>query len=351
MRAVVTGGASFIGSHLVDRLVAEGHQVLVIDDCSSGQWENIKQPDGSAGDWFGVPLDLRDVSIERLARTIKDADVVFHLAANHGGRGYVETRQIACSNNFAIDNNVFQAVTRAGVPKVIFASSGCIYPLWMQNDVNDVVRLAEEDYDCGRMFESFRGFDPDGLYGLAKLAGELTLEHMHREFGTESVSCRFFTVYGPKAKENHAIMSFIARAFTRQNPWTVWGDGTQVRNWTYVDDIVNGMMVAVDLPGCQALNLGTTEQITVRCAVESVIDIANAHFYGGAYHPSVDYDSTKPTGPMVRVADNSKYLSLPGSKTLTTFRSGLRSTLVWYFQNKDRDAVSRDLERLLIERR
>jgi len=128
MKITVTGGASFIGSHLVDALLAEGHQIQVLDNCSSGSWDNL--PPLIAGDPEHV--DLRYESPDRIATMIRNDDIVYHLAADHGGRGYVETRQVATSNNFAIDNNVFQACILANIPKIIFASSGCVYPLRYQ---------------------------------------------------------------------------------------------------------------------------------------------------------------------------------------------------------------------------
>ncbi len=348
MKITVTGGASFIGSHLVDALLAEGHQVQVIDDFSSGTVDNLTPNDRLKV----VEIDLRQDLTPRIATWLRTSDLVYHLAADHGGRGYVETRQVACSNNFAIDNNVLQACILADIPKVIFASSGCVYPTYLQ-DKGSRVLLNEDDLDgsdrynqdqCGCLGDIQAGYDPDGLYGLAKLAAELTLHEMYKENGIESVSCRFFTVYGPRAKENHAIISFIARAFIRQDPWVVWGDGTQIRNWTHVRDIVSGLLLARDLPGCQALNIGTEEHITVRQAVFKTIDLV-----GGGYNPMITWDLTKPTGPMVRVASSSKYKELGG--TFTPFDTGLEETLNWYFDSHDRDQVAADFERLLIERK
>lgn len=350
MKITITGGASFIGSHLVDALLAEGNKIQVIDDFSSGSIENL--PLG--GTFKFTNIDLRHESPSRIAAQIRTSDIVYHLAANHGGRGYVETRQVATSNNFAIDNNVFQACILADIPKIIFASSGCVYPLRYQTSefADNPIELTEGDVGPGT---HGAGFHPDGLYGFAKLAAELTLQEMYKENGIESVSCRFFTVYGPRAKENHAIISFIARAFIRQDPWQVWGDGTQIRNWTHVRDIIQGLLLARNLDGCQALNIGTEEHITVREAVFKTIDLANTRngVYraqnGEWYNPMVEWDLTKPTGPMVRVASSQKYKELGGE--FTPFDIGLEETLNWYFDIRDRDQVAADFERLLIERK
>lgn len=343
-KVAVTGGASFIGSHLVEALLQRGDEVIILDNFSSGSFDNLKHL--STGSSYQVCIfqpNLRVTSPIDISAMLQGVDEVYHLAADHGGRGYVETRQVACSNNFAIDNNVFQACILARVRKIIFASSGCAYPLYLQTaETNyDPIKLCEGDIRC-------EGYDPDGLYGFAKLVGELTLAEIYKEHGIESTSCRFFTVYGPRAKENHAIISFIARAFIKQDPWVVWGDGTQVRNWTHVRDIVQGLLLGSTLSGCQALNIGTEESITVNDAVAQTLQYAN-HYYDNLYHPEIQYDLTKPTGPMVRVASSEKYKSLGG--TLTPFKDGLLETLDWYFETHDREKVAADFERLLIERK
>lgn len=338
-RAVVTGGASFIGSHLVERLIAQGDEVTVLDNMSSGSLTNLSKVSQDHHLTIFEP-DLRNSRVSQIRAMIRGADIVYHLAADHGGRGYVELNQVSCSNNFAIDNNVFQACIQAKIPKIVFASSGCIYPMHLQTDTSKMMYLTEED--AGPPYE------PDGLYGIAKLVGELTLQRMFEENGIESTSCRFFTVYGPRAKENHAIISFIARAYVQRNPFDVWGDGTQVRNWTYVDDIVNGLAMSGRFQGCNVLNLGTIERITVEQAVHETIRLSNVHFYHGDYNPEIQHDLTKPTGPLNRVADNSKYLTY-GSPPLVPFAEGLERTLMWYF-NTDHINIE-DLDRLLIDRK
>ncbi len=350
MRAIVTGGASFIGSHLVEALIKRGDEVYVLDDLSSGSAENLNDANQSyTFDW----IDLRDSAPQDISRRIRqsrlgEADILYHLAADHGGRGYVETRQVNCSNNFALDNNVFQTVIQAHIPKVIFASSGCIYPMRDQRTVTRVNRLAETD--DGRA----TGYDADGIYGFAKLMGEMTLAAMYRENNIQSTSCRFFTVYGPRAKENHAVMSFIARAFIQLESWSdqyaVWGTGEQVRNWTYVNDIVQGMMLAADnMDGAQVLNLGNNERLTVVEAVSMTLNYVRRTYYPN-YEPQIYFDNTRPVGPMGRLADIDALLALGGASP-TSFKKGLERTIDWYFANKQIDQVAEHLERLLIDRK
>ena len=215
---LVTGGASFIGSHLTDVLVGLGARVRVVDDLSSGRAQNIDRHIKARRIDF-VSGDLRNAAV--LDAAVAGIDTVFHLAAIHGGRGFVDTHQADCSDNVLIDGLTFAAAARHAVRKIAYASSGCVYPLFLQGDTRNDLRLTEEM--VGPPYE------PDGMYGWAKLTGELTFQALHDERGMKAVSCRYFTVYGPRGVENHAISAMFARAHIRQNPFEIWGDGTQVR--------------------------------------------------------------------------------------------------------------------------
>src|SRR3990170_4047673 len=124
-RVLVTGGASFIGSHLVDALVDRGALVRIVDDLSSGRRENI-QAQIEVGRVEFIQADLREPDVARQA--MRDVEVVFHLAADHGGRGYVDLHQAGPASNLFLDGQVFWEAQKAGVEKVVFASSGCVYP-------------------------------------------------------------------------------------------------------------------------------------------------------------------------------------------------------------------------------
>ena len=156
----------------------------------------------------------------------RDIDIVFHNAADHGGRGYIDLHQVNCSTNLVLDGQVFRAAERAGVEKVVFASSGCVYPEDLQTDPEEVLYLTE---DLVRP-----PYNADNLYGWAKLMAEMTLRAYHAEGRMKAASLRYFTAYGPRCPESHAVMAMIARAMTGQDPFEIWGTGEQVRNWTHV---------------------------------------------------------------------------------------------------------------------
>jgi nucleoside-diphosphate-sugar epimerase len=176
------------------------------------------------------------------------------------------------------------------------------------------------------------------MYGWAKLMGELTPQAYHREHGLRAASCRYFTVYGPRAKENHAVMAMTARAFLGQDPFEVWGDGTQVRNWTHVDDIVAGTILAAEkVDDGTAINLGTMERIRVIDAARMVLEMTG-------HRAEIRLRPDMPTGPKNRVADNSLARELLGWEAQVPFREGLRRTIDWYYAHKDRVEVKRILE-------
>lgn len=333
-RVLVTGGASFIGSHVIDELMtrAPAH-VRVVDDLSSGTLDNIEQYLDSGIVEF-VRGDLLDSSVAM--RAVRDVDVIFHLAAIHGGRGYVDLHQTECAKNLVLDGILINSAHRAGVEKLVFASSGCIYPSYLQQDTANELYLTED--------MAGPPYDADHMYGWAKLMTEMTLKAYHHDHGLKSASCRFFTVYGERGVENHAVMAMIARAFVGENPFEVWGDGTQVRNWTYVGDIASGMVLAAErIDDASAINLGTMERTSVIDAVREVLR------YTG-HVADIKFLPNMPTGPLNRVADNRLAKHRLGWEPRTNFYTGLHRTIDWYFATKDRQQVRSYFRRMLTER-
>jgi nucleoside-diphosphate-sugar epimerase len=332
-RVLVTGGASFIGSHLVDRLVDLGASPRVVDDLSSGRLTNLDRHLGVGAIEFRQ-ADLREPGVARQA--MAECEMVFHLAADHGGRGYLDLHQSGPASNLFLDGLVFREALLAGVEKVVFSSSGCVYPNALQNDPEEDLFLTE---DLVRP-----PYDADNIYGWAKLMAELTLQAYYQEHGLRSVSCRYFTVYGPRGLEGHAIMAMIARAFVGQDPFEVWGDGTQVRNWTYVDDIVRGTLLAAEkIDDASAVNLGTMERVEVIEAAREVLR------YSG-HKAEIRLLPEMPTGPLNRVADNSKARVMLDWQPQVPFVEGLHRTMDWYFKERSLSQVRESLQDSLTSR-
>ncbi len=332
-RVLVTGGASFIGSHLVDALVERGAVVRVVDNLSSGRLTNI-QPhvDGKRIEF--MQGDLLDPALAR--RALSGREVVFHLAADHGGRGYVDLHQVECSTNLILDGLLFKLAHELGIEKIVFASSGCVYPNYLQTDVQKEIYLTEDVVKPP--------YDADNLYGWAKLMAELSLQAYYQQKGLKSACCRYFTVYGPRGVENHAVIAMIARAFLKEDPFEVWGTGEQIRNWTYIDDIVAGTLLAAEkIDDGSAVNLGTMERIRVIEAVEEVLR------YTG-HSARIRTRPEMPTGPMNRVAHNGLAKQRLGWEPAVRFVDGLHRTVDWYFATKNPREVQATLGRMLTER-
>ncbi len=330
---LVTGGCSFIGSHLVDALVARRAKVRVVDDLSSGVLENITTHIQEGKVEF-IEADLKEPDIA--GKVIQGTSVVFHLAADHGGRGYVDLHQAACATNLMLDGVVFRACYKVGVEKVVYASSGCVYPNGLQMDPNEIVYLAEDMVGPP--------YDADNMYGWAKLMAEMTLRAWYKDWGMKSACCRYFTVYGPRGVENHAVIAMIARAYLGQDPFVVWGTGQQIRNWTYVDDIVRGTILAAEkIDDGTGINLGTMERIKVIDAVHEILRTIGRN-------PKIELHPEMPTGPLNRVADNSLAKKLLGWQPEVKFQEGLQRTIDWYVSSRSQSEAASALERRLIER-
>ena len=332
-RVLVTGGASFIGSTLVEALLKKGASVRVVDDLSTGKKNNLVDHLKKKSIEFKV-ADLREPGVARLA--VKNIDLIFHLAGDHGGRGYVDLHQAGPASNLFLDGLVFWEAKKAGVEQIVFASSGCVYPNYLQTNPAKKLYLTEDLVKPP--------FDADNMYGWAKLMAELTLRAYHKEYAMKTASCRFFTVYGPRGVENHAVIALIAKAFIKQNPFEVWGDGTQVRNWTYVDDIVRGaILVAEKIHDGRAVNLGTSERIRVIDAVNLICK----HFN---HKPKIDFKKDMPVGPLNRVADNRLAKKLLDWQPEVKFKDGIKKTIDWYKSHKNPDIIKRQLDEMLTER-
>ena len=330
---LVTGGTSFIGSSLADALVSRGAIVRVVDDLSTGRYEYISRLVESGSVEF-IKGDLLDAEIA--TRSVRGIEYLFHLAAIHGGRGYVDLHNVECSMNLILDGQLFREAVKAHVEKIIFASSGCVYPNHLQSDP------AKEFY----LTEDLVGppYDADNMYGWAKLMGELTLRHFVKQGLLKAASCRYFTVYGPRGKEDHAVIAMIARAFIQQNPFEVWGTGEQIRNWTYIDDIVEGTILAAEgIDDGTAVNLGTMERIRV-------VDAAAMILRRMGVEVPLKFLPDMPTGPYNRVAANRLAKEIIGWEPRIPFREGIVKTIDWYVNNRNSDEVRSQLQSMLTER-
>jgi nucleoside-diphosphate-sugar epimerase len=333
-KCLVTGGASFIGSHLTHVLLMRGADVRVADNLSSGKKANLSNVESDVELLIG---DLKHVDFALTATA--DCQVVFHLAADHGGRGYIATHPASCASNMALDNIVFECAARNDVEHITFASSACVYP----TDIQEEKQLLTEDMVS---FDIRGGAFADEEYGWAKLMGEMALRAYHKQHGTKTASTRLSTVYGPRENESHALVALIAKAFIRQSPFEIWGTGEQTRGFTYVDDIVEGLMLASEhIDDGSAVNVGTSEYISLNRIAEDIFKAIGWRPIAGIKH-LVD----KPVGVLHRALDGSYALQKIGWKPKTSLEDGVKKTVDWYTQNHNPKDVAERLETLLMQR-
>ena len=336
-KVLVTGGASFIGSHLVDKLVGLGAEVTVVDNLCSGKLDNLKES------WDKIKFvkeDLEYIRLNELKSIFKGHEIVFHLAAVHGGRGYIHTHPADVCSNFAIDHHVFEASYLGDVEKVIYASSACVYPPKLQSQVGSDYLLKEEDADPFKLDDYLSA---DVEYGWAKFMGEVQLIAFIKQYGMKGCSVRFVTAYGPRENETHAIIALIYKAFERMDPYVIWGTGEQERDFTYVEDIVRGTLLAGEkVTDGTPINLGTGEKYKLRDVAEKIFEIMR-------WRPrKIIFDTSKPVGVLSRGLDISRAKKLLGWEPIFSLEEGLKRTIDWYVKTHKRKGYVD--ERLLMER-
>ena len=260
MHVLVTGGAGFIGSHICDRLLKDGHEVVALDNFDPYYSSELKRRNTKANEgnrkYRLVEGDIRDK--ETVKKAVEGAELVIHEAAQAGVRASVEDPEKTISVNVDGTLNVLVAARDAGVKRMVFASSSSLY---------------------GKMhylpFDEKHPTEPISPYGVSKLAGEHLCRVFHELYGMEIPMLRYFTVYGPRVRPDLAINSFFRKAM-KNEPLELLGDGSKTRDFTYVDDIVEGTMLAMKKGKTGPYNLGGGNRISVKELADKIIKISGS---------------------------------------------------------------------------
>ncbi len=257
MNFLVTGGAGFIGSHVCERLLSEGHAVWALDDLNpfydpALKRANLRDINALDGSFTFVQGDLTDaICLQDLLTGVK-FDQIIHLAARAGVRSSLEQPALCQQVNVVGTTLLLEAARKSGVPKMIIASSSSVY------GVNAKVPFSESD-------PIFSAISP---YAASKLACEALGHVYHHLYGLDIVMLRFFTVYGPRQRPDLAIHKFV-RLIDAGQPIPVFGDGSTARDYTYVSDTVDGVMAATRREfGYQILNLGESQTVPLSYLIE-----------------------------------------------------------------------------------
>ena len=315
MKVLVTGGAGFIGSHLVERLLAEGHQVAILDDFNDFYDPEIKRGNIAAvADKITVHrADLRDARAVREVFHREEFGTVIHLAARAGVRPSIGHPQLYYDVNVGGTLHLLEAAREVGIDRFIFASSSSVYGLAKTVPFSEDLHLTQT-------------VSP---YAATKIAGEFlcsTYSHLYR---MRVVALRFFTVYGPRQRPDLAIHKFTRRIWKGEGI-DQFGDGTTRRDYTYIDDIIQGVMASLgyDGPLFDIFNLGESETIQLKdliAAIEAAL----------GRKAKINLLPEQPGDVPLTCADIAKARRLLGYQPTTPLHVGLPRFIEWFQQTRD----------------
>lgn len=310
MKIVVTGGAGFIGSNLVDALLEDGHTVLVIDNLSTGKFENLyRVKDAARQNRFAFhQVDIRD-SAAVVAFKGQNPDVVMHLAAQADVRYSVKYPVEDADHNILGTINLLQMAMESGVKKFVFTSSGgCIY-----GEPTDLP-VSEE--------APRRAACP---YGVSKNVAEGYLRYYSDEYGIAYTTLALANVYGPRQNpfgEAGVVAMFLGKILKGETP-VIYGDGEQTRDFVFVDDVVNAYRLSLEAGDGELFNIGTGVETSVNQIYRHLADICD-------FEADPEYAPPR-TGELARIAlDAGKAAELLKWSPSTSIRQGLELTARWY---------------------
>ncbi len=308
---LVTGGAGFIGSHLVERLLAMGEQVSIIDSFDDFYDPSVKHRNVEAALAHSAcrlyEADIRDASALEAAWRREPIDVVVHLAARAGVRPSIQDPHVYADVNVCGTVRMLEAARKFGCDKFVFASSSSVY------GNNEKTPFSEDD----------RVDYPVSPYAATKKAGEEICHTYHHLYGLPMTCLRFFTVYGPRCRPDLAVSKFT-RLIDEGKAIPMFGDGTMRRDFTFIDDIVDGVVKAIEKCGAYRIyNLGESKPIVLRDMIATI---------GQAMGKEVEIDPQpeQPGDVKVTYADISRAKAELGYDPTMDFADGIERYVAWY---------------------
>lgn len=316
---LVTGGAGFIGGHLAESFVRDGHDVVVLDSLEPFYDTDIKRrtidvareaADNGDGTYELVEGDVRDAGL--VADLVADAEFVFHQAAQAGVRASVTNPRRVDDINVEGTLNVLDAARDSPVERVVFASSSSVYgkPRYLPYD---------EEHPT----------TPVSPYGVSKLAAESYIRVYGDLYDIPTVALRYFTVYGPRMRPNMAISNFVSRCMNDEPP-VVYGDGSQTRDFTYIDDIVraNAKLLETDAADGEVMNIGSTDNVDIQTLAKVIRDEI-------APGLDIEYGERQAGDAEHTHADVSKAADVLGYEPTEDIRNGVGKFIDWYRENRE----------------
>jgi UDP-glucose 4-epimerase len=316
MRVLVTGGAGFIGSHVVDRLLERGHEVRVLDSFATGRRENLRDP-------AEVELVEGDVqSFERVSNAVRGCDGVLHQAALPSVPRSIQDPLTTTAVNVTGTLNVLLAARDAGVQRVLYASSSSVY------GATDALPKRED-----------LPATPISPYAVSKLAGEGFCRSFGSVYGLSCVSLRYFNVFGPRQDPRSQYAAVIPRFITAAltgAPAQIFGDGGQSRDFTYIDNVVEANVLALESPlaAGEVFNAACGERITLNEVVAGINALADGELQTTHLDP-------RPGDVLHSQADIAKIIATFGFEPIVPFAEGLRRTYDAMLEERERGAPAR----------
>jgi UDP-glucose 4-epimerase len=318
MQILVTGGAGFIGGHIAQRLVRGGHDVTVLDSLHEYYDPGIKRhtvrecredAEDGGGSYRFVEGDLRDESL--VADLVEETQFVYHEAGRAGVRDSVAEPRVYDDVNVDGTLNVLDAARRSSVERVVMASSSSVYG-------------TPEYLPCDESHPTA----PVSPYGASKLAAERYGCAYSQVYDLPFVALRYFTVYGPRMRPNMAISNFVSRCANGEPP-VLYGDGSQTRDFTYIDDVVSANLALLDEAGAdgEAINIGSTDTITIRGLAEVVCEETGTD-------PEFEFAERHAADAKHTHADTTAATELIGYEPATSIREGVSEFVDWYRENR-----------------
>src|SRR3984893_14100429 len=323
-KILVCGAGGFIGGDLVGDLLRQRSKGRAVDLKSLDEWFQLF-PESE-----NLQLDLQEK--ENCARAVADVDLVYNLASNMGGMGFIENNKALCMLSVLINTHLVMAAKDAGVARFFYASSACVYAADKQTDPN-VTALKEED--------AYPAMPEDG-YGWEKLFSERMCRHFREDFGLTTRVARYHNVYGPygtydggREKAPAAICRKVITAkLSGNHEIEIWGDGNQTRSFMWIDDCVKGTQMIVAGDYAEPLNLGSSELVTINQLVDLVEEIAGVKL-------KRRYNLKAPKGVNGRNSDNALIKKFCDWDPPTRLRDGLERTYRWIYDQMSRKSPAK----------
>jgi nucleoside-diphosphate-sugar epimerase len=315
-KVLVLGAGGFIGGHLVKQLVDDGDNVVAVDIKPMSKWHQVTTQSIDLFD-AGDPDRLRELGEYHF-------DEVYNLAADMGGMGFIEGNKLACMLSVLTSTNVLRAARDYGWDKVIYSSSACVYPAYIQNDQTHVDNL-----DLELSEDQAYPAEPEDGYGWEKLFSERMHRHFKEETSVDTRVVRFHNIYGThgtwdggREKAPAALCRKVATAkLSGTRAVEIWGDGSQLRSFCYVDDAVKGIVMVGRGEYGHPVNVGSSELVTINRLLEIITEIAGyvveKHYVPGAL------------GVKGRSSDNTLIKDLFGWEPSISLQDGLAMTYAW----------------------